>query len=120
MPRTVRMLPAGETVRLPEGGGTRFVLVAGPGVASRWWLSVLAFCPDPAVRYWMSREDLEGLLPRLHVRPAVTPSFLVLQNGWPVDWFPAPLPPDGIMGPDAPMAPAVEAVAARLAAYRSA
>lgn len=110
------LVPAGNTVVLQDGGASSspvlLVLVVGDGPASRGWLRLLAAAGPPAMRHWMTRADLDTVSPHLHVQPTVTPCFLVFRQGWPVDWFPAPLP-----RPGEPEAALLMLVRSRMAQY---
>lgn len=118
-----RLAVAGNTVRLTGPAGARLVLVTGDGLASAWWLSALTLARRPTLRHYITRSDVEALLPCpggaagpvLHVRPSVAPAFLVVVHGWIVDWFPAPLPEEAACDPG----PLLDAVESRLAAYTS-
>lgn len=86
----------GNTVRHVDADGNRGrprgVLVVGPTLTCHFWINILPLAHDPLLSHYITVDDLRALGPRLYVRPAVIPSFLVLDaEGFPVDWFPAPL-----------------------------
>lgn len=78
-----------------EDDTVRACLVAGSDPASQLWRDTLwgSLAAD-RLRHVLSVVDLIALNERgllRHVRPTVAPAILVLQNGYAVDWFPAPL-----------------------------
>lgn len=87
------LLLVGRTVRHREDGLPVYgVLVVGEELTSHFWLNILPLSQDRALRFYIPESDLVTLDEHLHVRPSVVPSFLVMVHGYPVDWFPAPLP----------------------------
>ena len=68
------------------------MLVVGDTLTSHFWLNLLPLAHDPLVRHFVTVDDLQTVASRLHVLPDRVPSFLVFHHGFPVDWFPAPLP----------------------------
>lgn len=71
------------------------VLVVRPGdAASDFWLGLLPLLAGPELRHFITVDDLDALSAagRLGVLPAVAPACLVVHRGYPIDWFPAPLP----------------------------
>lgn len=88
---SVRVVPAGNTVRLRGLGGLAIVLVVGADAVSERWKGALGNeAVEAGVRYYVNAVDLSSLGGRLHVRPTCVPAFLVTHEGWPVDWFPPP------------------------------
>jgi hypothetical protein len=71
------------------------VLLAGTGITSHYWLNILALSPDGRLRYYITEDDFAAMSDWSHVKPTTVPSFLVISDGYIVDWFPAPLPNDG-------------------------
>lgn len=94
----------GRTVKTAgaASGDTRLVLLVGHDITSHFWLNILPFAVDPRLRTYMTQDDLESVVHRIHVIPEVVPAFLVVHGGFFVDWFPAPLPE-----PNAPPQPQV-------------
>jgi len=92
------LVPVGNTFRL-EGAcaSVVLVLVVGETITSHWWLNLLPLCDSELVRFFITEADLRAVAAtgRLHVRPTHAPAFLVLRNGFVVDWLPAPLPEPG-------------------------
>ena len=70
-------------------------LVVGNTLTSHYWLNILPMARNPALRYYITEDDLQTISDRLHVHPNIMPSFLVFYYRYIVDWFPAPLPPAG-------------------------
>ena len=103
----------GGTVR-GQRTGVYAVLVVGDTLSSHFWLNLLPLARDPQVRHFVTVDDLALVAGRLHVLPDLVPSFLVFYHGFPVDWFPAPLPPAREAGDPAAL---VRTVRRRLADY---
>lgn len=113
------LVPVGNTVRM--GGAAAppdvaLVLVVGATLTSHFWLNILPLATEPRMRYYVTEGDLRAVVDRLHVRPTCVPAFLVLRDGYPVDWMPAPLPPPGQVADPAEL---VARVRDRIAHYRS-
>lgn len=88
--------PVGNTVREQKHRrGVHAVLVIGQSLTSHFWLNILPVACNPRIQHFVTQSDLEQIADRLHVRPTVVPSFLVMSDGFVVDWFPAPLPTPG-------------------------
>ena len=88
----------GNTIRNSHGNRRHPVqaaLVVGNTLTSHYWLNILPLARNPALRYYITEDDLQTISDRLHVHPNIVPSFLVFYYGYIVDWFPAPLPPAG-------------------------
>lgn len=71
------------------------VLVVGGTITCHFWLNILPMCGDHTIRHFITIQDLSVIADHLHVQPKVLPCFLVLVEGYFVDWFRAPLPPPG-------------------------
>jgi hypothetical protein len=71
------------------------VLVVGGTITCHFWLNILPLCDEHSIRHFITIQDLSLLADRLHVQPKVLPCFLVLVEGYVIDWFRAPLPPPG-------------------------
>ena len=86
----------GSTVRLAYEGmsypAVHLVLLVGSTLASHYWMNILAMSGDIRLRYFLTEEDYLSMQTGIHVKPNVVPSFLVVSDGFFVDWFPAPLP----------------------------
>jgi hypothetical protein len=119
------LVAAGNTFCYPAGRReARAVLVVGNTLTCHFWLNILPMLRDDALRLYITIEDLQALDgrrlrahgarrrlaegSRLYVRPTMIPSFLVLDaDGFPVDWFPAPLPVAGAVADPAALLAAV-------------
>ena len=71
------------------------VLLVGGTITCHLWLNILPLCGEHNIRHFMTLQDMAFIADRLHVQPKVLPCFLVLVEGYFVDWFRAPLPPPG-------------------------
>ena len=92
--RTVRHRRTGTAS--PHHNGVHCALIVGSTVTCHFWLNILPLAADPALRYFITVDDLQAVVDRLHVRPTVIPAFLVFcPQGFPIDWFAAPLPGAG-------------------------
>jgi hypothetical protein len=88
--------PIGNTVQYEKHTSSVIgVLVVGGTLTSHFWLNILPLCRDETIRYFITVNDLAAIVDRLHVQPMALPCFLVLAEGFIVDWFLAPLPPPG-------------------------
>lgn len=98
----------GSTVRVDYGRhqypAVHAALLVGDSMASHYWLNILAISSDARFHYYITDEDFQQMAHTIHVRPDVIPAFLVICDGYIVDWFAAPLPmPNCIQDPSALM-----------------
>lgn len=95
-PRQQLLQPVGNTLReQAHQRGVHAVLVVGNSLTCHFWLNLLPLVRSARVQHFVTQDDLACVADRLHVRPTVVPSFLVVSEGFIVDWFPAPLPAAG-------------------------
>lgn len=93
-----QFFPVGSTVRLIHAPkGPIGVLLVSKTVASQFWLNILPHANSQRLRHYILEEDFFRISHRVHVRPEVSPCFLIIDDGYVVDWFPAPLPPTGYL-----------------------
>jgi hypothetical protein len=85
------------------------VLLIGDTLASHYWLNIVATSGDVRLRHFITEDDFRALGPAIHVRPQLAPCFLVVCDGFIVDWFPAPLPTtQGIQDPSSLLSSVLE------------
>lgn len=91
---------AGNAVRVRTNAGVALVLLVGDDATSQFWLSILPYATCAQMRYFIAEEDFLHMRSHLYILPNLLPAFLVVVNGFFVDWFPAPLtPPDQLKTP---------------------